>query len=309
MLNPPYTAYDSYKIANPPGASIRASYQISASPTVIVIKPDRAIVEQDIWPINNTILRNKVTQHGGIPSDCNVPEIFNLTLVANPEEGGELTGEGEYEAGEDVMVTATANDGWAFINWTGAMGDTLSSESIYSFTMPDNDLELTANFELMSYTLSLLAAPEEGGEVTGAGKYYPGDEIEVDALPNENWEFINWTDPDENIISELAANTITMPEGDLTLIANFRFITLLGEQMISMKYAIYPNPVEDRLTIEADESLIGEHFIISNQAGKTVLSGKIQSKLTMINLVDLPAGMYMLSLKGMQSEPIKLIRK
>ncbi len=309
MLNPPYSNYESIKIANPPGGSINSTYGIGAYPTVIIINPDQSIAEQDIWPINISILRSKVELHGGIPSDCNVPEIFNLTLVANPEEAGELTGEGEYEAGEDVMVTATANDGWAFINWTGAMGDTLSSESTYGFVMPENDLELTANFELMSYTLSLLAAPEEGGEVVGAGIYYPGDEIEVDAIPNENWEFINWTDPDENIISEEAANTITMPEGDLTLIANFRFITLLGEQMISVKYAIYPNPVEDRLTIEADESLIGEQFIISNQAGKTVLSGKIQSKLTMINVVDLPAGMYMLSLKGMQSEPIKLIRK
>lgn len=309
MLNPPYTDYDSYKIANPPGGSINSTYQIAAYPTVIIINPDQSIAEQDIWPINNSILRNKVTQHGGIPSDCNVPEIFNLTLVANPEEGGELTGEGEYEAGKDVEVTATANDGWMFVNWTDELGDPLSSEATYTFVMPETDLEITANFELMSYTLSLLAAPEEGGEVVGAGIYYPGDEIEVDAIPNENWEFINWTDPDENIISEEPANTITMPEGDLTLIANFRFITAIEEQTTG-RLSVYPNPATDRIKLVCDEALLDQVYEIRTQNGTIVLQGRITAKTMELHLNSLKAGVYLLMTgEGDQQEVVKIMIK
>jgi uncharacterized repeat protein (TIGR02543 family) len=309
MLNPPYTAYESYKIANPPGGSINSTYQIGAFPTVIIINPDQSIAEQDIWPINNTILRNKVTQHGGIPSDCNVPEIYNLTLVANPEEGGELSGEGEYEAGEDVEVTATTNDGWAFISWTNALGQELSTDPVYSFTMPENDLELTANFELMSYTLSLLAAPEEGGEVVGAGIYYPGDEIEVDAIPNENWEFINWTDPDENVISVEPANIITMPEDNLTLIANFRFVTAIEEHTLG-RLSVYPNPATDRIKLISDEALLNQVYEIRTQNGTIVLQGRITAKTIELQLNSLKAGVYLLITgEEEQQEVIKIMIK
>jgi hypothetical protein len=309
LLNPPYTDYESIKIANPPGGSINSTYSIGAYPTVIIIKPDQSIAEQDIWPINISILRSKVELHGGIPSDCNVPEIFNLTLLANPEEGGEVEGAGEYEAGEDVEVTATANDGWMFVNWTDELGDPLSSEATYAFVMPETDLEITANFELMSYNLSLSAAPEEGGEVIGAGTYYPGDEIEVDAIPNENWEFINWTDSEENIVSEEPANTIIMPEGDLTLIANFRFITAIDE-LTSGRLAVYPNPATDRVKIISDKALLNQAYEIRTQNGTVVLQGRITAKTMELQLNGLKAGVYLfMTGEAEQQDVVKILIK
>ena len=56
------------------GTSICSQYQIGAYPTLIVIAPDRSIVIQDLWPINNaqTVI-NALEQLGLQQHDCNAP--------------------------------------------------------------------------------------------------------------------------------------------------------------------------------------------------------------------------------------------
>jgi uncharacterized protein YjdB len=46
------------------------------------------------------------------------PDTYTLTVSAAPAEGGAVTGAGDYEAGTEVTVTATANAGYEFVNWT-----------------------------------------------------------------------------------------------------------------------------------------------------------------------------------------------
>lgn len=79
--------------------------------------------------------------------DLTVTVHFVLALEANPQEGGEVQGEGEFESGEEVSVTAVPNDGYAFLNWTDAGGNELSSQAVYTFDMPQENLSLTAHFE------------------------------------------------------------------------------------------------------------------------------------------------------------------
>jgi len=74
-------------------------------------------------------------------------EVFSLTLTANPAEGGSPTGSGFYEEEETVNISANANANYVFTNWTGDteyLDDPL--QAIATFTMPDDDVELTANF-------------------------------------------------------------------------------------------------------------------------------------------------------------------
>lgn len=74
---------------SPQGSSINSTYSISAYPTVILIAPNRAIVEKDIWPIDNTILRTKITNAGGITQACpstdiENPEMLGFDVFPNP---------------------------------------------------------------------------------------------------------------------------------------------------------------------------------------------------------------------------------
>ncbi len=53
------------------GTAINTTYGITAFPTVILIAPDKTIIEQDIWPIADAAyLIGVITGRGGIPATC-----------------------------------------------------------------------------------------------------------------------------------------------------------------------------------------------------------------------------------------------
>ncbi|MDR0830920.1 MAG: SUMF1/EgtB/PvdO family nonheme iron enzyme [Prevotellaceae bacterium] len=70
------------------------------------------------------------------------PRKYKLTLKANPENAGATTGSGEYLADKDVAITATANEGWKFVEWEG-----IGKASATNYKMPARDITLTAIFE------------------------------------------------------------------------------------------------------------------------------------------------------------------
>ena len=71
-------------------------------------------------------------------------EPVTITVSANPEEGGTVTGGGEYQSGETCTVTATPNGEYVFAGWTED-GTLVSSDMSYSFTATA-DRNLVANF-------------------------------------------------------------------------------------------------------------------------------------------------------------------
>ncbi len=85
----------------------------------------------------------------GKPTD---PYVFDfilnkiITVSANPSEGGTVSGGGSFPEGTEVTVSATANNHFAFRNWTED-GIEVSNDATYSFTV-NNDRDLVANFYL-----------------------------------------------------------------------------------------------------------------------------------------------------------------
>ena len=76
----------------------------------------------------------------------------NVTVSASPVEGGLVAGGGTYMYGEDVTLTATANEGYKFVNWTKG-GVEVSTDATYTFTATE-DAELVANFKATTITLT-----------------------------------------------------------------------------------------------------------------------------------------------------------
>jgi len=85
---------------------------------------------------------------------------YDLTMAADPEQGGtatDLTNESPYAEGAEVSIKAEANEGYEFVNWTateGVFGNATAAET--TFTMPAQNVIVTANFELAPTTLVLL---------------------------------------------------------------------------------------------------------------------------------------------------------
>ncbi|HLV23424.1 MAG TPA: T9SS type A sorting domain-containing protein [Moheibacter sp.] len=74
-----------------------------------------------------------------------------ITISASPSIGGIVTGGGDYDFGTSATVTAAANVGYAFVNWT-ENGNVISTDSEFSF-MVESDRNLVATFtESMSVT-------------------------------------------------------------------------------------------------------------------------------------------------------------
>ena len=71
-------------------------------------------------------------------------QTFIIKVTANPLEGGLVSGGGIYEAGDECTITATANEGYVFVNWT-ENGEAVSEESAYTFIVTE-DRDLVANF-------------------------------------------------------------------------------------------------------------------------------------------------------------------
>jgi hypothetical protein len=144
---------------------------------------------------------------------------YELTLYANPEEGGEVIGSGMYEAGESIYIQCIENDGWDLYNWTWN-GEHYTWFQNFSFTMPEEDVELTANFQVI-YELNLEVSPEGSGNVSGAGEYPENANVTITATSNFGFNFVNWTDENGQLLSSYPEFTYTMPAEDVTLTANF----------------------------------------------------------------------------------------
>ena len=81
-----------------------------------------------------------------------MPSSFNITVTANPSQGGTVTGGGTYNSGQSCTVSATANTGYTFTNWT-ENGNVVSTNASYTFNVEGNR-SLVANFEANTIPLS-----------------------------------------------------------------------------------------------------------------------------------------------------------
>jgi peptidoglycan/xylan/chitin deacetylase (PgdA/CDA1 family) len=94
-----------------------------------------------------------------------------------------------YTYGEVVELTATADAGWTFANWTGDAGGSTNPGSV---TMNGNR-SVTANYTQNEYTLTLNV--NGNGSITRdkAGPYHYGDIVELTAVPDPDWGFSAWS--------------------------------------------------------------------------------------------------------------------
>ena len=141
----------------------------------------------------------------------------SLLLFSNMEGAGTLTGSGTYPYGADVNVTAIASSGFVFTNWSGiGIADAISSSTTISLT---SDLNVTANFENLTYPLNLTVEPSVGGTVVGSGSYNLGSSVNITALPSVGYQFIGWVGGNP-VEANDSATTVTIA-GSANLTAEF----------------------------------------------------------------------------------------
>ncbi|MBR4138040.1 MAG: C10 family peptidase, partial [Bacteroidales bacterium] len=128
--------------------------------------------------------------NGGFPM-LEVPTYYTITVSSNPEPGGTVAGGGDYLEGAQATLTATANTGYHFVNWT-LNGVSVSNNLSFTITVTEA-ANYIANFELNSYQITATANPTSGGTVSGSGTYNYGATATLTATANTGYTFIDWT--------------------------------------------------------------------------------------------------------------------
>ncbi|MBO6024454.1 MAG: InlB B-repeat-containing protein [Bacteroidales bacterium] len=140
-----------------------------------------------------------------------------ITVAANPSEGGTVSGGGTYNQGESCTVSATANTGYTFTNWT-ENGTVVSTNASYTFNV-SGDRSLVANFTLNNYTITATAEPSNGGNIAGSGNFNYGETCTLTATSNTGYTFVNWT-KNGTQVSTNATYSFTVTES-ATYVAHF----------------------------------------------------------------------------------------
>ncbi|MFW5902656.1 MAG: InlB B-repeat-containing protein [archaeon] len=163
-----------------------------------------------------------------IPEDISLltEEEYELTVTTRGEGEIEINpDQEEYEDGEEVTLTANADEDWYFTEWTGDHEGTNEETTI---TM-DKDKEVTARFreEIINHTLAINI---EGQGTTnleeGTHTYTEGERITISASSEENWYFKGWRGDHE---SESTSTRVNIDE-DKEITAKFGEIEEYDEE-------------------------------------------------------------------------------
>ena len=229
------------------------------------------------------------------------PDTYNINVSPNPNVGGTVAGGGNYMEGEQCTVTAIANAGYTFVEWT-ENGEQVSTEANYTFTVSGNRT-LVAEFQIQSYTISATANPMEGGTVSGAGTYEYGTTCTLTATANYEYAFVKWTKDGEEVSTEATFTFIVTANEDY--VAHFEGPDAIEEGTIECQ--IFPNPFTSMMSIKAEKAL--KTVSVYDIYGRLLREQKVSDMEIELDMSGLSNGAYLLKLDYGDSSSVHRIVK
>ncbi len=172
--------------------------------------------DSDVNAALKSAVSNYTTSLQYIQGDGDGPIItpsFNLTTSTSGS--GSVNGGGTYDEGAAATLTAVADNGWEFVQWTGDASGSSTSVQV----LMDADKSVTAVFQEIISDYTLTANIDGAGSVDGAGGYNNGETATITAIAAEGWEFVQWTGD----ASGTNATTTVSMNGNKTVTAVFEF--------------------------------------------------------------------------------------
>ena len=245
------------------------------------------------WTKNGTQVSNNATFSFTVTESATYVAHFqvrsyDVTVAAQPEESGSVSGGGHFDHGQSCTVHATPNTGYNFVNWT-ENGTPVSTSADYTFTVEGNR-NLVAVFGLGSFVITAVTDPENGGSITGTGSYEYGESCIISIEPYENYTFVNWTENGEEVSAEPSFDFIV--EGSRSFVAHLLFYDGINE--IDTQVELYPNPVEDWLHIEGAGI---RKVVVVNAMGQMIESMETEGQeMLMLNVKHYEPAAYIMML-------------
>ena len=218
---------------------------------------------------------------------------YTISVAVNEEEAGSAAVNDKdnvtVNEGASITLTATANEGYVFVNWT-LNGEEVSSNSTYT-TTATADAEYTANFKESKEPntpaeVTIKTESTIGGNATVNGMaeitVTAGSAVSLEAIPDEGYIFVEW----RNGIDIVSTNAFFSTTAQSDKIYTAIFIEKSGTVTIEVKgsggYAYVGNGTDRKLEVEKGSTVSIRAAAVEGSGrkfaywstGNTIASGK-----------------------------------
>ena len=219
-----------------------------------------------------------------------VNPVENGTVVANPTSGN---------MGDEITLTITPAEGYELesVTVTGVNTNVAVTVTDGKFTMPADNVTVTATFKKSTYTVTVNPS-ENGTVVANPTSGNMGDEITLTITPAEGYELesVTVTGVNTNVAVTVTDGKFTMPADDVVVVATFREIPVTT-------YTITVNPSDNgTVTPSKTEAAEGDVITLTVTPAEgyeletlTVMMGETPVTVTADNTFTMPAGNVVVS--------------
>ncbi|MFO8066474.1 MAG: choice-of-anchor D domain-containing protein [Bacteroidales bacterium] len=180
----------------------------------------------------DTYTFENITESHTIHAEFELTE-YLLVVMVNPEGAGNVSivpDETIFNFGDEVSITAEANDGYAFVKWIDEDAIELSTDASYTFEMPAENYTIIALFdiqpgvnELSLLNVNMYPNPSDG-EFTVVSDHLMLEMVVLDMIGKEVYR----TNPDSDIAN------ISLPETEPGMYF-VRISTIMGTKTIKLQ--------------------------------------------------------------------------
>lgn len=250
-----------------------------------------------------------------------VKELYQLTLLSDPEEGGvvsDLTNEAPYAPGTEIEILAEANAGYRFTGWT--LGESVvSEEAAFTFEMPGNNVTLTAGFEHVLHEVTVIVETTGEEPISGAIITILSGETEIATiisgedgkaetmLPSGEY---NYTVTAGDYVETFGAFSVINADTSVTVTLIHVGIQPVGQDSRNLK--VYPNPGDGLINVEySGHTSFPVTLEVISISGNLVFVGEYQGAGVLSEIIDLrhaAKGVYLLRItENHESKTVKII--
>jgi uncharacterized repeat protein (TIGR03803 family)/T5SS/PEP-CTERM-associated repeat protein len=187
------------------------------------------------WSVNSSVVSTSACYTFLAASNetltANFTPYVTITTTNTLTGAGSTSGGGTVLCGSRVTLCATPNPCYTFTSWGPLYGTAVSTSACYTFTATNTEI-WTANFQsgFASLAITTTSSPPAGGSTSGGGNVPCGSNVTVCASPTPCYSFVNWTDPNGNVLSASACFTFPAAnespvDNHQTLVANFALVS------------------------------------------------------------------------------------
>ncbi|MCR5396984.1 MAG: FecR domain-containing protein [Lachnospiraceae bacterium] len=231
---------------------------------------------------NNSSEDNNSEENNNSEDDPNNEEeekpTYSVTVTSSSSAGGTYSSDiSNAKEGDTVTITAKANAGYKFVGWTVESGDVKlkdASAATTTFVMGKKEVKIKANFEAISYSISVGANDSSYGRVTAsASTAIIGTQITLSASPEPGYTFKEWKVESGGVTVSSSVSESGEGSGSFTMgSANVNITAVFELKKYTISYSI-DNPALGEIHFYQSGNEIGSYDATAGVASATGVMG------------------------------------